>query len=72
MCQVEAFFALLKRGVMGSFHHISKKHMNRFCDEFAYRWSEPRTSDGERTVKAIRAAAGKRLADKMPLQDKPF
>src|ERR1700722_11569388 len=23
----EAFFALLKRGVMGSFHHVSKKHL---------------------------------------------
>ena len=49
----EAYFALLKRGVTGSFHHVSKKHLHRYCNEFSYRWNERKTSDGERTFKAI-------------------
>jgi transposase-like protein len=35
--EVESYFALLKRGVMGSFHHISKQHLDRYCDEFSFR-----------------------------------
>jgi len=31
---VESFFGLLKRGVMGAFHHVSARHLGRYCDEF--------------------------------------
>lgn len=58
----ESFFALLKRGVHGTFHHISKMHLPRYCDEFSFRWDERKVTDGERTVHAIRGAEGKRLA----------
>src|SRR5439155_14225243 len=34
----ESYFALLKRGVTGTFHHISPKHLHRYCDEFSFRW----------------------------------
>jgi transposase-like protein len=34
---VESYFALLKRGVHGTFHHISKKHLKKYCDEFSFR-----------------------------------
>lgn len=57
----ESFFALLKRGVHGSFHHISKKHLGRYCDEFSFRWNHRKTNDGERAVFAIQGAEGKRL-----------
>jgi transposase-like protein len=57
----ESFFALLKRGVHGTFHHVSREHLHRYCDEFAFRWSNRRLTDGERTVAAIRGAAGRRL-----------
>ncbi len=59
--EVEAYFALLKRGVMGSFHHISKQHLDRYCDEFSFRWNYRKSSDSERTIEAIRCAEGKRL-----------
>jgi len=58
---VESFFALLKRGVHGTFHHISKTHLHRYCDEFSFRWNERKVNDGQRTVDAIRGAEGKRL-----------
>jgi transposase-like protein len=36
--EVEAYFSLLKRGVVGSFHHVSPQHLHRYCDEFSFRW----------------------------------
>jgi transposase-like protein len=67
--EAEAYFALLKRGITGSFHHVSKKHLNRYCDEFSYRWNERKTTDGERTFKAIKAMEGKRLMYKEPIRE---
>jgi transposase-like protein len=61
---VESYFALLKRGVHGTFHHISKKHLHRYCDEFACRWNNREVSDGERTVAVIRGIEGKSLPRK--------
>jgi len=57
----ESFFALLKRGVHGTFHHISKKHLPRYCDEFSFRWNNRKVNDGSRSVKAIEGSVGKRL-----------
>jgi transposase-like protein len=57
----ESFFALLKRGVVGSFHHISKTHLDRYCDEFSFRWDHRKSSDSERTIQAIRQSEGRRL-----------
>jgi transposase-like protein len=36
---VENAFSLFKRTLMGSFHHISIKHLRRYCDEFSYRFN---------------------------------
>lgn len=57
----ESSHALLKRGVYGTFHHISRKHMQRYLDEFDFRWNHRGTDDNTRTLAAIRAAEGKRL-----------
>jgi transposase-like protein len=73
--EAEAFFALLKRGITGSFHSVSKKHLNKYCDEFAFRWSLRKVEDADRTVRAILAAEGKRLTYKVPvadIRDAPF
>jgi transposase-like protein len=58
---VESYFALLKRGIHGTFHHVSKQHLGRYCDEFAFRWSKRDITDGERAVYALLGAEGKRL-----------
>jgi transposase-like protein len=63
----ESYFALLKRGIHGTFHHVSKKHLHRYCDEFNFRWDERKTTDGERTVAAIKGSEGKRLVYRVNL-----
>jgi transposase-like protein len=37
---VESVFAVLKRGLIGVYHHASKKHLGRYVDEFAFRLND--------------------------------
>lgn len=62
----ESFFALLKRGIYGTFHAVSKKHLHRYCDEFGLRWETRKLNDGERVVAAIKRGDGKRLTYREP------
>ncbi len=57
----ESYFALLKRGIVGSFHKVSKEHLHRYCSEFDFRWNHRDISDGERMVTALSMINGKRL-----------
>lgn len=57
----ESYFALLKRGYYGVFHHFSRHHMHRYCDEFSFRWDHRKITDGSRMIAAIVGAEGKRL-----------
>ncbi len=36
---LEGFWALVKRGMLGQFHSVSRKHLQRYLDEFAYRFN---------------------------------
>ena len=36
---MEGFWALLKRGMFGQFHSVSRKHLQRYVDEFCYRYN---------------------------------
>jgi transposase-like protein len=58
---VEGFFSILKRGVMGTFHHISVKHMPLYLAEFDFRYNHRKTTDGVRTLAALVRAEGKRM-----------
>lgn len=57
----ESFFALLKRGLHGTFHHVGKQHLQRYADEFAFRWNHRKVTDAERTESALHLAPGCRL-----------
>jgi hypothetical protein len=37
---IENAFSLLKRGIVGSWHHVSIKHLQRYLDEMSFRFSE--------------------------------
>ena len=64
----ESWIALLKRGIMGSFHHVSEEHLDRYANEFSFRWNNRKATDGERAVTAIRGIEGKRLYYKDPIK----
>lgn len=49
--EAESFFALLKRGITGSFHCVCKEHLHLYCDEFSFRWNERDVTDAEWTLK---------------------
>lgn len=57
----ESYFSLLKRGVLGTFHHVSEEHMPSYLSEFDYRWNRRDKDDGETTIEAIQNTKGKRL-----------
>jgi transposase-like protein len=63
----ESFFSLLKRGVYGTFHHVSKQHLHRYCNEFDFRWNGRFVTDTERRDEAVKGAEGKRLMYKSPV-----
>jgi len=57
----ESFFSLLKRGVVGAWHHISREHLQKYANEFAFRWNTRKATDGERMEKFVNLIGGKRL-----------
>lgn len=65
---VEGFFSLLKRGVNGVYHHVSRGHLGRYCDEFAFRYENRKVSDGTRADRLVKGAEGKRLTYEQPAQ----
>ncbi|WP_421935894.1 IS1595 family transposase [Phenylobacterium sp.] len=61
---VENYFSILKRGVTGTFHHVSEQHLARYLAEFDFRYSHRSglgIEDAERTDELLRNVAGKRL-----------
>lgn len=45
---IEGFWSLLKRGIFGIYHSVSPKHLERYCDEFSYRYNTRSIADTER------------------------
>jgi transposase-like protein len=67
----EAYFAILKRGIYGSFHHVSEAHLPRYLAEFDFRWSNREAlgiDDDRRAAELLRGAKGKRLMYRQPAE----
>jgi hypothetical protein len=64
---IEGAFSLLKRGIIGVFHHVSKGHLHRYCDEFSFKYNT-RTAlgytDNDRAAALVSLTEGKRLTYK--------
>jgi transposase-like protein len=61
---VESYFAILKRGIVGTFHHVSPQHLKRYVGEFDFRYNERAAlgvTDAMRFEKSIGGIVGKRL-----------
>ncbi|HTE16351.1 MAG TPA: IS1595 family transposase [Burkholderiales bacterium] len=71
---IEGFFSILKRGIIGTFHHVSPQHLQRYVTEFDFRYNHRETkvqvdgkwvkaghNDIERTIAIAKGIGGKRL-----------
>ncbi len=45
---VEGFFAILKRGIYGIYHFVSPKHLQKYCNEFSFRYNTRKIKEAER------------------------
>lgn len=65
----ENYFSILKRGIVGVYHHVSEAHLHRYVAEFDFRYnnrSAHGVEDGDRAVAALKGIAGKRLTYRRP------
>ncbi len=61
---VEGAFGLFKRGMVGTYQHCGVQHLQRYLNEFDFRYSNRKAlgiGDEGRAAKALKGAAGKRL-----------
>jgi transposase-like protein len=63
---VESSHALVKRGIVGIYHNVSREYLHRYLWHFDFLWNNRKMNDGERTVLAVKAAEGKRLIYREP------
>ena len=56
----------LKTSLDGTYHQVSRSHLDRYLAEFDFRHSTRKMTDGERTATAIRRSEGRRLKYKQP------
>lgn len=58
---VESSFSLLKRGLIGAFHHVGEQHLQRYVTEFDFRWNHRKICDVERAKSLLGQIGGRRL-----------
>ena len=61
---IEGYFSILKRGIVGTYHHVSQQHLKRYLAEFDYRYNEREAlgmSDADRMEKSVQGIVGRRL-----------
>ena len=66
---VEGFFGIFKRGMTGIYQHCSEYHLQRYLDEFTFRYSNRSRlgiEDAERAAIALKRGEGKRLTWRRP------
>jgi transposase-like protein len=61
---IEGYFSILKRGITGTYHHVSPQHLKRYLAEFDFRYNERAAlgvEDAELMAKSVKGIVGKRL-----------
>lgn len=61
---IEGYFSILKRGIVGTYHHVSGQHLKRYLAEFDFRYNQREAlgvSDAERMARSIPGIVGKCL-----------
>jgi hypothetical protein len=58
---IEGFWSLFNRGIIGIYHNASYKHLNAYCNEFAYRYNTRKITDAQRVEASLTRGEGKGL-----------
>ena len=58
---LENFWCLLKRSIKGTYTHVAGFHLQRYCDEQAWRYIHRKTNDGSRFDRLLETVVGRRL-----------
>ena len=58
---IEGYFATLKRGINGVYHHVGKQHLQRHLSELDCRYNSRKEKDDDPTLMALKSTGGKRL-----------
>jgi transposase-like protein len=58
---IEGFWSIFKRGIVGTFHSLSPRHLHRYCDEFAHRYFNRLQPIDNRFAESIKQFSGTRL-----------
>jgi hypothetical protein len=65
----EGYFSIFKRGLVGTYQHMSEQHLHRYLAEFDFRMSNRArlgVNDTMRAEKALKGVVGKRLTYRTP------
>ncbi len=68
---VESYFSILKRGIIGVYHHVSPEHLPRYLGEFDHRYNTRKITDEKRAMMAVKGAEGKRLTYRPLVRHEP-
>ena len=58
---IENFWSLFQRGILGIYHHVSPKHLDRYCIEFSYRYNTRGIKNEARFGTVLKNMNGNRL-----------
>jgi transposase-like protein len=67
---IENYWSLLKRGIYGIYHQVSVKHLQRYCDEFAYRFNSRKVKDSDRFEVILGRLTGRLKYDELTAENK--
>jgi hypothetical protein len=62
---IEGFWSLFKRAIVGIYHSMSDKHMDRYLAMAAFRYSNREEGEGARVDHLLSQVSGKRLTYKV-------
>lgn len=58
---IENFWSIFKRGIIGIYHFVSVKHLERYCQEFGYRFNNRKLSGVEKFDNALLKVSNTRI-----------